>query len=174
MVFSSPTALLVNVLDETSLPDLQALVASLGYTPGTTSYYIFLNLAQWLLDPTDASYSGIGSNSTASLLTMMAFDDPVIPNNSSRVFLSNLGIDPATIVSVDPDTVGVSFPNPATDFAAGAYMYGIPGKPIIHSFLLTPLFDPVADPYYEGYLPADQLNATTGAQMQLAGFMLTP
>jgi len=174
MILSSPSALLGNVLDATSLSDLQALVASLGYTKGTTPYYIFLNLAQWLLDPIDATYNGIGSNSTGNLLTVMAFADPIVTTDSTKVFLSNIGLDPAAIVSVDPDTVGVSFPNPATDFAAGAYEYGVAGKPIVHSFLLSPLFDPVADPYYAGYLPADQLNATTGAQMQTAGFLLTP
>jgi len=173
MVLSSPSALLVNVLDETALPELQALVASLGFTPGTTPYYIFLDLAQWLLDPTDASYAGIGANSTGNLLAVLAFGDPIVSTDSTRVFLSNLGLDPAAIVAVDPDSVGISFPAQA-DFAAGAYQYGIPGKPIVHNFLLSPLFNPATDPWYAGYLPADQLKATTGAQTQAAGFLLTP
>ena len=173
MVLANPSALLLNVLDETSLPNLKALVTSLGYTQGTTPYYVFLDLAQWLLDPVDGAYNGIGGNSTGNLLAMYAYGDPIVANDSTQVFLTNMGLDPANIVSVDPDTVGVSFPA-AADFAAGFYQYGIPGKPVIHSFLLTPLFDPASEPWYMGYDPAIQEEATTGAQLQLAGFLSTP
>ena len=170
MVLSSPSALLVNVLDETHLPTMQALVTSLGYTPGSTSFYVFLNLAQWLLDPVDATYNGIGSHSPDDLLTVFAYGDPIVSTNSTRVFLSNLGLSLDDIVAVDPATVGVSFPA-AADFAGGDYQYGIPGHPVVHSFLVSPLFDPTAEPYYSGYSTADQGLATTGAQMQAAGFL---
>ncbi len=173
MVLSSPSALLVNVLDETALPEMQALVGSLGYTPGTTPYYVFLDLAQWLMDPVDAAYTGIGANSKDDLLSVFAFGDPIVSTDSTRVFFTNLGMNLSEIVAVDPATVGVSFPAPA-DLTAGAYQYGIPGHPIVHSFLLSPLFDPVTEPYYANYVAADQLQATTGAQMQVAGFLAAP
>jgi len=173
MILSSPSAMLVNVLDETSLPSMQALVAALGYTPGTTSYYVFLNLAQWLLDPADASYNGIGSNSTDKLMSLYAYADPIVSPASSKVFLSNVGIDPATKIVVDPDAVNVSFPNPATDLAAGTYQYGLQDKPVVHSFLLSPLFS-AEETWYAGYSPDLQVKATTGAQMQVGGYLAAP
>jgi hypothetical protein len=173
IILSSPSAQLANVLDATSLPDLQALVASLGYTPGTTSYFVFLNLVQWLMDPVDGGYNGIGAHSPADLLALFAFGDPIVSADSSRTFLTGIGADLADVVTVDPASVGVSFPAPA-DLAGGAYQYGLEGTPVVHSFLLSPLFDPVADPYYAGYDPAAQLQATTGAQMQSAGFLAAP
>lgn len=173
LVLSSPSALLVNVLDDTALPDLKALVASLGYTKGTTSYYIFLNLAQWLLDPADGSYNGIGSNSPGQLLDLFAYGDPIVSTDSTQVFMTNIGLDPADTVVVDPDTVGVSFPGPA-DLAAGDYQYGLAGKPVSHFFLLSPQIDPQTEPWYTGYDEALQVKATTGAQMQTAGFLAAP
>lgn len=172
MVLSSPSSLLVNVLDDTSLSDLQALVASLGYTKGTSSYYVFLNLAQWLLDPVDGTYNGIGSNPTGNLLAVYAYGDPIVSPDSTKVFAANLGIDLATIGVVDPaDSVvfGVS-PSPL----AGVYQYGLEGHPIVHSFLLSPLFDATTEPYYTGYSPTDQESATTASQTQVAGFLLPP
>ena len=170
MVLSSPSAILVNVLDQTALPDLQALVGSLGYIKGTTPYYVFLNLAQWLLDPADSSYNGIGipiGNSTDNLLTVMAYDDPIVSTDSTRVFLTNIDLDPADIVPVDPDLIGGPFPPPL----AGAYEYGVANKPIVHSFLLSPVINLVTDPWYQGYLQVDQDNATTGAQTQVGDFL---
>jgi len=167
MVLSSPSALLVNVLDETALPDLQALVGSLGYTPGTTPYFTFLNLAQWLLDPADSSYNGIGLNDSGNLLTVMAYGDPIVSTDSTKVFLSNINLDPAAIVPVDPDLIGASFPPPL----AGAYEYGVANKPIVHSFLLSPVINLVTDPWYQGYLQTDQDSATAGAQAQVGGFL---
>lgn len=178
MILSSPSAMLVNVLDETSLPSMQALVAALGFTPGTTSYYVFLNLAQWLLDPADASYNGIGTNSTDKLMSLYAFDDPIVSPASSKVFLTNVGLDPADTTVVDPNSVGESFPNPATDFAAGSYQYGLEGFPIVHSFLLDPsIVDRKTGetyPYYVGYSEDVQAKATTGSQMQVGGYLAAP
>ncbi len=173
MILSSPSALLVNVLDETHLPSMQALVGSLGYTPGSTAYYVFLDLAQWLLDPVDSTYNGVGSHSTDDLLTVFAYGDPIVSTNSTRVFLTNLGLSLDDIVAVDPATIGVSFPAPA-DFAAGDYQYGLAGHPIVHSFLINPLFDPATEPYYSGYSSVDQNLATGGAQQQAAGFLAAP
>ncbi|PNU19543.1 hypothetical protein C2E25_11960 [Geothermobacter hydrogeniphilus] len=170
MVLSSPSAILVNVLDETSLPTMQALVSSLGFTPGTTEYYVFLDLAQWLLDPTDATYNVIGGNSAANLMTLYAFGDPIVSPASSKVFLTNLGLDPAAAVIVDPDSVSTGFPGPG-DLTSGAYQYGLSGKPVIHSFLLSPLFDPATEPWYTGYSATVQGNATFGSQSQVAGFL---
>ena len=172
IVLSSPSALLVNVLDETGLTDLQALVTSLGYTPGTTEYYVFLNLAQWLLDPADGTYMGIGNNSTSNLLNIFAYDDPIVTPTSTKVFMTNIGLDPASIVEVDPDNYGVSFPAPS-DYNAGTYQYGVSGKPVVHSFLLSPLFDPATETYYTGYDSGVQVNATSASQAQVYGF-LTP
>ena len=171
MALSNPSALLVNVLDTTGLPEIQALVTSLGYTKGTTSYYVFLDLAQWLLDPVDGSYNGIGTNSTGNLLAVFAYGDPIVSTDSTQVFLDNVGID--SVTSVDPDSVNVTFPS-AADFVGGAYQYGIAGKPVVHGFLLSPLFDPATEPYYQGYDATIQEEATTGAQEQLAGFLATP
>ncbi|AMV72191.1 hypothetical protein JCM30471_06910 [Desulfuromonas carbonis] len=168
MVLSSPSALLVNVLDETALPDLQALVASLGYTAGTTPYFIFLDLAQWLLDPTDSSYAGIGGNDTGNLLTVMAYGDPIVSTDSTRVFLSNIGVD--TVTTVDPEDFPATFPTVAGDFAAGAYEYGLEGKPVVHSFLLDPTV-PADEPWYTGYNNLIQQLATGAAQTQVAGFL---
>jgi len=167
MVLSSPSAILVNVLDKTSLPSIQSLVGSLGFTPGTTEYYVFLDLAQWLLDPTDASYNGIGGNPVTRLMNLYAFDDPIVSPASSQAFLSNIGIDPAVTTIVDPDVGGAAA-------AAGSYQYGLSGKPVVHSFLLSPLFDPALEPWYTGYDPVVQDNATTESQTQVAGYLLTP
>ena len=59
-------------------------------------------------------------------------------------------------------------------FLAGAYQYGLSGHPVVHSFLVSPLFDPVTEPYYADYSPENQVQATTGAQMQAAGFLAAP
>jgi len=168
IVLSSPSSLLVNVLDETSLPTMQALVASLGYTPGTTEYYVFLDLAQWLIDPADATYMGIGSNATSKLMTLYAFGDPIVSPNSSKVFLTNLGLDLADTVVIDPDA-GLTLPD---DLAAGDYQYGLEGSPVVHSFLLSPLFDSVDEPWYAGYDATVQGEATTAAQTQVAGYLM--
>ena len=161
MVLSSPSAILVNVLDDTSLTELQTLVASLGYTAGTTPYYTFLDLAQWLLDPIDSSYAGIGANTTSNLMTLMAYGDPVVSTDSSRVFLNNLGVN--TVVAVDPLDPTAAIP------IAGAYEYGA-GAPVVHSFLL--------DPSITGYPPIYnfdlQVAAMSAAQAQVAGFLLAP
>ena len=145
MILSSPTALLADTLDETKRTDMQAVVSSLGYTPGTTPYYVFLDILQWLLDPVDGSYNGIGSNSTDSLLVNFAYGDPEVSTNSSRVFLANIGI--STVASYDPDQV-TSGIFPAVD--PGAYEYGVAGKPVIHTFLLSPEFDLATEPWYVG------------------------
>ena len=168
IVLSSPSSLLVNVLDETSLPTMQALVASLGYTPGTTEYYVFLDLAQWLIDPADATYNGIGGNPTANLMALYAFGDPIVSPDSSKVFLTNLGLDLADTIVVDPD-LGLMLPD---DLAAGAYQYGLAGKPVVHSFMISPLFDPVTEPWYADCSADVQINATTAAQMQVAGYLM--
>ena len=170
MVLSSPSAILVNVLDETSLPTMQALVASLGYAPGTTEYYVFLDLAQWLLDPADATYMGIGNNATGNLMSLYAYGDPIVSTSSTDIFLTNLGLDLMDTTVVDPES-GLVLPD---DLSAGTYQYGLMGKPIVHSFLLSPLFDPATEPWYSGYSPAVQLDATTAAQTQVAGFLVTP
>ncbi len=166
MVLSSPSAILVNVLDETSLPSMQALVTSLGFTPGTTSYYVFLNLAQWLLDPSDATYNGIGTNSPANLMSLYAFGDPIVPPSSSQVFFTNLVPDQSTAIEVEP---GVT--SPAS--TSGTYQYGVSGKPVVHSFLLSPAFNITTDPWYAGYDSTVQLNATGTSQAQVATYLAT-
>jgi len=171
IVLCSPSAVLVNALDESLEPSIQELVASLGYAPGTAEYYGFLDLAQWLLDPIDATYMGIGDNPQSNLMTLYAYGDPIVSQDSSKVFLTNLGVDLSEITVVDPDEVGSSFPGPE-DLTAGAYQYGLKGKPVVHSFLLRPTVDLVAEPYYSGYSEALQVKATTGSQMQVAGFLM--
>ena len=171
MILSSPTALLADTLDETRRTDMQSLVTSLGYTPGTTPYYVFLDILQWLLDPVDGSYNGIGSNSADSLLVNFAYGDPEVSTNSSRVFLANVGI--SAVASYDPDNVALGI-FPAV--APGAYEYGVAGKPVIHTFLLSPEFDLTTEPWYVGggYSQDVQDEATYAAQMQAAGFLATP
>ena len=171
IVLSSPSSVLVNVLDASSKPIVKELVASLGYTPGTAEYYGFLDLAQWLIDPADAAYMGIGDNPKSNLMVVYAYNDPIVSPNSSKAFLTNLGMDLAATTVVDPDDVGVSFPGPA-DLTAGAYQYGLKGKPVLHSFLLSPIFNLAEEPYYAGYSEALQVKATTGGQMQVAGFLM--
>jgi hypothetical protein len=169
ILLCSPSAGLANVLDATTISSLQGLVASLGYQKGRTDYYVFLDLAQWLLDPIDGAYTGIGTNAIGKLLAIFAYADPRVSADSSKTFLAGLGLDPAAdVVSVDPaEIVPGTFP----DFSAPAYEYGIAGHPIIHSFFLTPQFDLAEEPWYAGYLPADQLAAWMGAQAQAAGFL---
>lgn len=163
MVLSSPSAVLVNVLDDTGLSDLQALVASLGYIKGTSPYYTFLDLAQWLLDPVDGAYNGIGSDLArrSNLLTLMASGDPIVSNASTEAFSITVGVD--AITTVDPSAPVVA------PLAAGTYLYGKAGYPIVHSFLLNPS---IADPLYQGYDPDAQVNAYMAAQAQVAGFLL--
>ncbi|WP_020676066.1 alpha/beta fold hydrolase [Geopsychrobacter electrodiphilus] len=175
MVLSSPSAMLVSVLDETSLQSMQALVSSLGYTPGTTSYYVFLNLAQWLLDPADGTYMGIGANSTDNLLALSAYADPIVSNASTQVFLTNLGLT-GTSIGVDPDA---ALTPSILSGVPGAYQYGLDpaglvNKPVVHSFLLSPLFNTTEDPYYTGYDQSVQVNATTSSQAQVFYFMQQP
>ena len=99
---------------------------------------------------------------------MFAFDDPIVSADAARRFLTALGLDlTADVVSVDPAAI---VPGTFPDFASRAYEFGIAGHPIIHSFLLTPQFDP-AEPWYAGYVAADQVAAWMGAQAQAAGFL---
>ncbi|WP_025321816.1 alpha/beta hydrolase [Deferrisoma camini] len=181
ILLSSPSAGLANVLDSSSLPDLQALVGSLGFTKGTTEYYVFLNIVQWLMDPVDGAYMGIGqSNGTDKLLAVFAYDDPVVTDVASRAFLGGIGIDEITEVdpaSIDAEAIAggdfATMPAPV----AGAYQYGVSGKPIVHSFLLSPATVDTETgeriPYYPDTLYDDalQMNATSGAQAQGAFFL---
>jgi hypothetical protein len=116
---------------------------------------------------------GIGENSTDSLMSLSAYADPIVPPSSTDVFLTNLGLDLGNSQAVDPDSVGVSFPAPA-DYASGAYRYGVAGKPVVHSFLLTPYVDLTEEPYYSNYDTAVQEKATAGAQGQVYGYLLAP
>ncbi|RMG87990.1 MAG: hypothetical protein D6708_12185, partial [Candidatus Dadabacteria bacterium] len=186
VLLSSPSAGLSNVLDGTALPDIQAIVASLGYTPGTTEYYVFLNIVQWLMDPVDGAYMGVGQNPTEDLLAVFAYSDPVVSDLASRAFLASVGV--TDITEVDPgdiDAAGLLTGDFSTapgypTFPGGAYQYGVAGKPIVHSFLLSPL---TVDretgeriPYYpeESYDDDLQSAATTGAQVQAANFLAQP
>ena len=94
--------------------------------------------------------------------------DPIVSPDSSKIFLTNLGLDLADTIVVDPD-LGLMLPD---DLAAGAYQYGLAGKPVGHSFMVSPLFDPVTEPWYAGYSADVQINATTAAQMQVAGYLM--
>lgn len=173
MVLCSPSSELGNVFDEIQLAAVQDLLEPLGMVPGTVDYYIFLDLIQWLVDPVDSTYMGIGDNPQSNLMVLYAYGDPVITPSSTQVFLTNLGMALEDTTVVDPDDVGSSFPGPA-DLAAGAYQYGLKGKPVVHSFLLSPYVDVEEEPYYAGYSEALQVKATTGAQMQVAGYMMVP
>jgi hypothetical protein len=114
---------------------------------------------------------GIGDNPQSNLMVVYAYDDPIVSPNSSKAFLTNLGLDLEATTVVDPDDVGSSFPGPA-DLVAGAYQYGLKKKPVLHSFLLSPIFNLPEEPYYAGYSEALQVKATTGGQMQVAGFLM--
>ncbi len=186
ILLSSPSAGLANVLDSSSLPDLQALVGSLGFTKGTTEYYVFLNIVQWLMDPVDGAYMGIGDDNTADkLLAVFAYDDPVVTDVASRAFLGGIGID--EVAEVDPEAIDAeaiasgdfSTVPGAPSFDAGAYQYGVSGKPIVHSFLLSPATVDTETGERISYYPealyndALQMNATSGAQAQ-AAFFLAP
>lgn len=169
ILLSSPAAQLTNVLDESARPDLQALVSDLGYTRGKTDYYVFLNLAQWLLDPVDSAYAKVGTNPLENMLAVYALGDPVVASSSSRSFLADIGADLATDVkTVDPDDI---VPGVFPDTASLGYQYGVPGKLVIHSFLLSPLFDLTEEPWYTGYSPIRQQSAWLGAQAQAAAFL---
>ncbi|GAB4246526.1 MULTISPECIES: hypothetical protein [Deferrisoma] len=182
IVLSSPSAVLANVLDDSALPQLQDLVGSLGFTKGTTEYYVFLNIVQWLMDPVDGAYMGIGENGTDKLLALFAYGDPVVTYVASKVFLSEIGINEGDVFEVDPDAIdpvaimGGDFTTVPTP-VAGAFQYGLPGKPVVHSFLLSPAtIDSETGeriPYYpEGvYDDALQAAATAGAQAQTALFL---
>ncbi|MBI5016491.1 MAG: hypothetical protein HZB55_13505 [Deltaproteobacteria bacterium] len=160
----SPGGQIANIVDETRRTDIRGLVESLGYTKGTTSYYVFLNLAQWLLDPTDSMYSGIGGNSTDKLMAVTAHGDPIVSEASSFTFLASIGID--SVTSVPPP-----FAAPSTE--PGAYRYGTAADPVIHFFTLAPIFDPLEEPWYEEptrYDATVQAQASAAAQAQAADF----
>ncbi len=167
ILLSSASGQLAAVLDQSHLENLAALVSSLGYQKGTTAYYVFLNLVQWLMDPVDGMYTGIGQNSVDELLAVFAYQDPVVSYTTNRLFLAPLGLD-GSVTVVDPTAIDPYDPDTYPAPVPGAYQYGTEGHPVIHSFLLTPLFD--ADFYGDAYLQDDQTAAYAGAQGQAAGF----
>ncbi len=165
ILLSSPSGQLSLVLDQTGLSDLQGLVQNLGYTPGTTAYYVFLNLVQWLMDPVDGMYTGIGGNNRSELAAIFAYDDPVVTDVASRLFLSPIfGSDLAGAIQVVDPSDNTTFPG--SD--AGVYQYGLEGHPAVHSFLLNPAVGDEA--YYEGYDETEQLTFYQAAQAQAAAF----
>ncbi len=163
VLLSSPSAGLANVLDETALPDIQAIVASLGYTKGTTEYYVFLNVVQWLMDPVDGAYMGVGENdANAKVQAVIAHGDPVITNTASYAFASAVGIlnpVPVTLNLDSPTTPGTVSVEP------GAYEFGVDGEgewlDVSHSFLLKP----------EDREKPVELSAYATAQSQAAAFL---
>lgn len=162
---ASPAAQLANVVDDTHREDIRGLVEDLGYVKGTTPYYVFLNVAQWLLDPIDSMYAGIGDNATDKLMAVTAFGDPIVSEASSFTFLSRIQVSP--VQSVAP-------PFAAPDAEHGAYRYGTAQAPVIHFFTLAPIFDPAPaeEPWYVGYSPTVQVEASAAAQAQAAEFFL--
>lgn len=182
-LFASPSALLGNVVDDTEFPTIVPFVDGFNVDRGTTGYYVLLNLMQWLFDPVDAAWLGIGGNDPANTLTNAALDDPFVPNDSTRVFLAGLGISGFTDANLDD----VNLANPPAGafpglagLAPGAYRYGVEGDgtrpvPVPHGFFLSPSIRDdtgAVEPWYEGYEvnEAKFLNATVGAQTQAAGF----
>ena len=166
ILLSSPSGQLSLVLDQTGLSDLQALVQSLGYTPGTTAYYVFLNLVQWLMDPVDGMYTGIGGNERSELAAVFAYRDPVVTDVASRLFLSPIfGSELADAIHVVDPSDDTTFPG-SDD---GVYQYGLEGHPAVHSFLLNPAVGDEA--YYEGYDETEQLAFYQAAQAQAAAFL---
>ena len=165
ILLSSPSGQLSLVLDQTGLSDLQGLVQSLGYTPGTTAYYVFLNLVQWLMDPVDGMYTGIGGNNRSKLAAIFAYDDPVVTDVASQLFLSPIfGSELAGAIQVVDPSDNTTFPG-SDD---GVYQYGLEGHPAVHSFLLNPAVGD--ESYYEGYDATDQLAFYQAAQAQAAAF----
>ncbi len=185
ILFASPSSLLGNAIDATQFPTIAPFIDGFGFPRGTTGYYVLINLMQWLFDPVDAAWLGIGGNDPARTLTNLALGDPFVVNASTEVFVASLGIE--TIVDANLDEVDLADP-PAGAFpglsglAPGAYRYGVEdaevgtrGVPVPHGFFLSPSIrdeEGNVEPWYEGYEvnEAKFLNATVGAQTQAAGF----
>ncbi|PLX44558.1 MAG: hypothetical protein C0609_05230, partial [Deltaproteobacteria bacterium] len=154
---------LANVLDKTNIGSLGDMVESLGYTKGTAEYYVFLNLAQWLMDPVDGAYMGVGEYDfenmiprTGMTLAIISESDPVVPESSGRAFLKDAGINLTAVKTTD--LINTALPMP------GGFLYAIDGEnnpiPMDHSFEYYPdlggdLYEVAQDQIADFFLPDD-------------------
>ncbi len=170
ILLSSPSSQLAAVLDASQLDSVAGLLEGFGYVPGTADYYVFLNLVQWLMDPTDAAYTGVGDNGAYKVAVVFASGDPVVTDKTSLTFASA-----ADLMDEDgPTVVDPASANPLRPTGAGVYQYGTDATPVIHSFLLTPYREDSETgevwPPYADYDATAQLTAYTIAQTHAATF----
>ncbi len=170
ILLSSPSSQLAAVLDASQLESVSGLLEGFGYEPGTADYYVFLNLVQWLMDPADAAYTGVGDNGAYKVAVVFASGDPVVTDKTSLTFASAAGLmdeDGPTVVDPASDA-------PLRPTSAGVYQYGTDATPVIHSFLLTPYREDSETgevwPPYADYDATAQLTAYTIAQTHAATF----
>ncbi len=163
----SPVSVLTNVLDGSTSPNVAPLVDALGLTRGTIDYYVFMNVAQWLMDPVDSAYTKSGDVIGPDLTVMMAYADPTLPTSSTLAFTSNVGY--TSVTTVDP--ADIDFPT-IDDVFGGAFEYGYEGHPITHDFLISS--DISGDPRYADYDQAEQDAAHMQALYQTLGFFSAP
>jgi len=137
-------------------PELGAVTTSLGFTPGTSAYLEFLQVAKWVIDPADpVNFAPLLK--AASILGQAARCDNVVPNTQNELFYGLIGL------------VGLSPDNPtATEGTATLEWYmadsttpcptnGTTGQGATHGFLL------------DGVNPSLTIQAQTNA----AQFLLT-
>jgi hypothetical protein len=73
------------------------LLASLGITPGSPEYLLFIQTAKWILDPADpVNFAGLARARVAdgglSILGQWAACDGVVPNTATALLHDNLGL----------------------------------------------------------------------------------
>ena len=116
-------------------PLLAQLLASLGITPGSPEYLLFIQTAKWILDPADPiNYAGLARARVAggglAILGQWAACDGVVPNTASALLYDNLGLGASGGTSTS-----VLYGNSAR--AGAACVLGVAPNPgtLGHSFL---------------------------------------
>ncbi|PLX42726.1 MAG: hypothetical protein C0608_01285 [Deltaproteobacteria bacterium] len=161
VVLTGLSSNLANVLDKTDITSLGTMVESLGYTKGTPEYYVFLNLAQWLMDPVDGAYMGVGQTfveetvlpRALTTLAIISESDPTVPESSGRAFLKDEGMNLGVVSAADPLNTALPLP--------GGFLYAVDEFddpiPMSHSFEYNPVVP-------------DELPLYITAQNQIANF----
>ncbi len=116
-------------------PLVAQLLASLGISPGSPEYLLFLQTAKWILDPAEpVNFAAVARARVAgggfSVLGQWAACDQVVPNNASVLLYDNLGLGASGGTSTS-----VLYANSTR--AGAACVLGVTPNPgtLAHSFL---------------------------------------
>ncbi len=121
-------------------PNLNALLASIGITPGTAAYLQFVNVAKWVLDPADpenfaqhllantlpSPILGGAAPAAKKVLGQFALCDNTVPNPFNLNLYGLIGLGP----------VDASHSTTTTFFAGATTTPSCPTNAVKHGFIL--------------------------------------